>query len=207
MRPMETSWRASWIRESGREQVQPTGRIHGHLACIDDIIVDDEPSEAALTHVPTGRDALVILAFTKNNPYSFRLSEERTVLTEHTTNTSDIIAAFDAEGQILQFNYRILKKNFSKEDKEMHETKVTEFADHFSLHTSMPTTQTRTNQRRSHPSRPESDGVLRIKMKKKRKWNLRKREPSSRRSAWSCTIRTIYHDSSRQPRKSLCTKP
>ena len=115
-------------RESGQE------RVHVHLACIDDIIVDDEPSEAELTHVPTGRDALVILAFTKNNPYSFRLSEERTVLTEHTINTSNIIAAFDAEGQILQFNYRILRKNFGKEDKEMHETKITEFADHFFAH-------------------------------------------------------------------------
>ena len=30
-------------------------------------------------------------------------------------------------------------------------------------------------------------------MKKKRKWNLRKREPSSRRSSWSSTIRIIYH--------------
>ena len=84
----------------------------------------ERPSEATLTHVPTGRDALVILAFTKNNPYSFRRSEERTVLTEHAIDMTDIIAAFDAEGQLLQFNYRILKRNFSKEDKEMCETKI-----------------------------------------------------------------------------------
>ena len=35
----------------------PRGRIHVHPACIGDILVDDEQSEAALTHVPTGRDA------------------------------------------------------------------------------------------------------------------------------------------------------
>ena len=31
------------------------------MACIDDVILDDDESEAALTHVPAGRDALLIL--------------------------------------------------------------------------------------------------------------------------------------------------
>ena len=39
---------------------------HVHLASIDDAILDDEPSKAALTHVPGGRDALLILGFLKN---------------------------------------------------------------------------------------------------------------------------------------------
>ena len=41
----------------------PRGRTHVHLASIDDVILDNEPSEAALTHVPGGRDALLILGF------------------------------------------------------------------------------------------------------------------------------------------------
>ena len=36
------------------------------MACIDDVILDDDESEAALTHVPAGRDALLILAFLKD---------------------------------------------------------------------------------------------------------------------------------------------
>ena len=117
----------------------------------------------------------MILAFVKNNPYAFRLSEERTVLTERTINTSDIIAAFGAEGQILQFSYQILRKHFSKEDKESTRPRSRSSLN-TSSHTSMPTRQPRTNQRRSHASRPESDGIPRINMKKKkkRKWNLRK---------------------------------
>ena len=34
----------------------PRGRQHVHMACIDDIIYDDQESDAALTHVPKGRD-------------------------------------------------------------------------------------------------------------------------------------------------------
>ena len=64
--------------KSGRSQSNPSGRVHIHMACIDDVILDDEASEAALTHVPTGRDALLILAFLKDQGYDIRLSEERT---------------------------------------------------------------------------------------------------------------------------------
>ena len=39
------------------------GRQHVHMACVDDIIYDDEESGAALTHVPKGHVALLILAF------------------------------------------------------------------------------------------------------------------------------------------------
>ena len=41
--------------KSGRSQSNPSGRAHIHMARIDDVILDDEASEAALTHVPTGR--------------------------------------------------------------------------------------------------------------------------------------------------------
>ena len=122
----------------------------------------------------TGRDALVTLAFTKNNPYSFRLSEERTVLTEHTINTSDIIAAFDAEGQILQFNYRILRKNFSKGDKEMYETKVTEFADHFFTHVNANKTNKNLSEKESSIKMEPTEGKPSSRRSHPSKWNLRK---------------------------------
>ena len=73
--------------KSGRSQSNPSGRVRIHMACVDDVILDDEASEAALTHVPTGRDALLILAFLKDQDYDIRLSEERTALTEQTIVT------------------------------------------------------------------------------------------------------------------------
>ena len=51
---------------SGKSQSNPSGRTHVHMACIDDVILDDNESEAALTHVPARRDALLILAFLKD---------------------------------------------------------------------------------------------------------------------------------------------
>ena len=64
--------------KSGKSQSNPLGRMHVHMACIDDVILEDDESEAALTHVPAGRDALLILAFLKDQDYGIRLSEERT---------------------------------------------------------------------------------------------------------------------------------
>ena len=67
------------------------------MACIDDVILDDDESEAALTHVPAGRDALLILAFLKDQDYGIRLSEEQTALTDQTieafsaTNSNQMI--------------------------------------------------------------------------------------------------------------------
>ena len=81
--------------KSGRSQSNPSGRAHIHMACIDDVILDDDASEAALTRVPTGRDALLILAFLKDQDYGIRLSEERTALTEQTIEAKNIVAAFD----------------------------------------------------------------------------------------------------------------
>ena len=63
----------------------PRGRIQVHLASIDDVILDDEPSKAALTHVPGARDALLILGFLKNYHQGIRLTEERTALSEGPT--------------------------------------------------------------------------------------------------------------------------
>ena len=54
----------------------PRGRQHVHMARIDDIIYDDQESAAALTHVPKGRDALLILAFARDNQHNIRITEE-----------------------------------------------------------------------------------------------------------------------------------
>ena len=38
--------------KSGKSRSNPSGRMHVHMACIDDVILDDDESESALTHVP-----------------------------------------------------------------------------------------------------------------------------------------------------------
>ena len=101
------------------------------MACIDDVILDDDASEAALTHVPTGRDALLILAFLKDQDYGIRLSEERTALTEQTIEAKNIVAAFDPDGIIIMINNWIMKKSLAREDVEMYNTKIHEFANAF----------------------------------------------------------------------------
>ena len=106
--------------KSGRSQSNPSGRVHIHMACIDDVILDDDASEAALTHVPTGRDALLILAFLKDQNYDIRLSEERTALTEQTIEAKNTVAAFDPDGNIILSNNWIRKKNLGREDIEMY---------------------------------------------------------------------------------------
>ena len=78
-----TRYTAFWSRELSRGRARPDGgRVHVHPASIDDVILDDEPSKAALTHAPGGRDALLILGFLKNNRPGIRLTEERTALSE-----------------------------------------------------------------------------------------------------------------------------
>ena len=112
----------------------PRGRQHVHLACIDDIIYDDQESDAALTHVPKGRDALLILAFTQDNQYNIRITEERTALSEYTIDLCSIIAAFDTDGQPLTHSHWIMKKNLDHDDREQCESKIQEFAEHFFKH-------------------------------------------------------------------------
>ena len=104
------------------------------MACIDNVILDDEASEAALTHAPTGRDAFWILAFLKDQDYDIRLSEERTALTDQTTEARNIVTAFDSEGTIIMSNSWIMKKNLGREDIEMYNSKIQEFADAFFKH-------------------------------------------------------------------------
>ena len=116
--------------EPGRTST-PRGRQHVHMACIDDIFYDDEPIEKALTHSPKGRDALLILAFTKDNFYNIHLTGERTALTENTIDTCDIIAAFDSGGEIVQQHYYLTKKQLSEDDMETCATRISEFADQF----------------------------------------------------------------------------
>ena len=99
------------------------------MACVDDIIYDDQESDAALTHVPKGRDALLILAFTQDNQCNIRITEERTALSEHT------IDPCDTDGQPLMHSHWIMKKNLDHEDREQRESKIQEFAEHFFKHT------------------------------------------------------------------------
>ena len=117
--------------KSGKSQSKPSGRMHVHMACIDDVILDDDESEAALTHVPAGRDALLILAFLKDQDYGIQLSEERTALTDKTIEARNIVAAFEPDGSLMASNKWIMKKHLSYEDYKMYDTKIREFADAF----------------------------------------------------------------------------
>ena len=118
--------------KSGKSQSNPSGRMHVHMACIDDVILDDDESEAALTHVPAGRDALLILAFLKDQDYGIRLSEERTALTDQIIEAKNIIATIEPDGSIMVSNKKwIMKKHLSYEAFEMYDTKIREFADAF----------------------------------------------------------------------------
>ena len=67
--------------------------------------MDDEPSKAALTHAPGGRDALLILGFFKNN-------EERAALSEGTIGPQNILAACDSERQETQTNFQEFVQDF-----------------------------------------------------------------------------------------------
>ena len=113
----------------GKSQSNSSGRLRVHMACIDDVILDDDEPGAALTHVPAGRDALLILAFLKDQDYGIRLSEERTALTDQTNEARNIVAAVEPDGSIMASNKWIMKKHLSCEDFEMYDTKIREFAD------------------------------------------------------------------------------
>ena len=115
--------------KSGKSQSNPSGRMHVHMACIDDVILEDDDSETAVTHVPARRDALLILAFLKDQDYGIRLSEERTALTDKTFEARNIVAAFEPDGSLMASNKWIMKKHLDYEDFEMYDTKIREFAD------------------------------------------------------------------------------
>ena len=106
----------------GKSQSNPSGRMHVHMACVDDVILDDDESEAALAHVPAGRDALLILALLNNQDFGIRLSEERTALTDQTIEAKNIVAAFEPDGSIMVSNKWIMKKHLSGADFEMYNT-------------------------------------------------------------------------------------
>ena len=113
-----------------------------------------EGNAGTLTHVPKGRDALSILAFTRDNDYNIRITEERTALSEHTLQTS----------------YWIMKKNLDQDDREQCGSKI-----HRSLQSSFLSTLTRafpttsatsTNLSKNNPARPRKEDTRQIKMKK-----------------------------------------
>ena len=83
-KPITFMFHATYGSQLWKSQSSPSGRMHVHMACIDDVILEDDESETALTHVPAGRDALLILAFPKDQDYGIRFSEERTALTDKT---------------------------------------------------------------------------------------------------------------------------
>ena len=160
--------------KSGKSQSNPSGRMHVHMACVDDVILDDDESEAALTHVPAGRDALLILAFLKDQNYGIRLSEERTALT-----------AFEPDGSIMASNKWIMK-HLSYEDYEMYDTKIREFADAFfnyvnsTKHRKEKDTSSETKKRRHSTDQDEDEEET--------------MEPSGERSV-KPKVRVKYHNS------------
>ena len=57
--------------------------------------------------------------------------EERTALTGQTIEAKNIVAAFDPDGNIMMSNNWIIKKSLTREDVEMYDAKIHEFADAF----------------------------------------------------------------------------
>ena len=166
--------------KSGKSQSNPSGRVHIHMACVDDVILDDDAPEAALTHVPIGRDALLILAFLKDQDYGIRLSKE---LTGQTIEAKNIVAAFDPDGNIMMSNNWVMKKSLTREDVEMYDAKIHEFAD-ASFNYVNTDQQSKEQSEKIHPQRPRSDGAPPIRAKMMRRtWNPPKKDPSSRRSS------------------------
>ena len=171
--------------KSGKSQSNPSGRMHVHMACIDDVILDDDESEAALTHVPAGRDALLILALLKDQDYGIRLSEERTALTDKTIEARNIVAAFEPDGSLMASNKWIMKKHLSYEDYEMYDTKIREFADAFfnyvnsTKHSKEKYTSSETKKRRHSTDQDEAEEETMEPSGK---------DPSSQRSAWNIII-------------------
>ena len=148
------------------------------MACIDDGILDN-------AHVPAGRDALLILAFLKDQDYGIRLSEERTALTDKTIEARNIVAAFEPDGSLMASNKWIMKKHLSSEDCEMYDTKMREFADAFFNYVNPQSTA----RKKILPQRPRRDGIPPIRTKlKKRRWNPPGKDPSSQRSSWNIII-------------------
>ena len=125
---------------------------HVHMARIDDIIYDDQESDAALTHVPKGRDALL-----------------RTALSEHTIDPRSIIAAFDSDGQPLLNSHWIMRKNLDlmTEDNVNPRSRSLLSTSSSTLTRASPTTGTTSiNLNKSDPARPRKDGIRQIMMRK-----------------------------------------
>ena len=150
----------------GKSQSNPSGTMHVDRACIDDVILEDDESKTALTHVPAGRDALLILAFLKDQDYGIRLSEERTALTEQTIEARNIVAAFEPDGTLMASNKWIMKKHLDYEDFEMYDTKIREFADAFfkhvnsTKHNKEKDTSSETKKRRHSTDQDSTEGEM-----------------------------------------------
>ena len=119
--------------KSGISQSNPSGRVRIHMACI-------------------------ILAFLKDQGYDIRLSEERTALTDQTIEARNIVTACDPEGTIIMSNSWIMKKILGREDIEMYNSKIQEFADAFFKHV-----------KNDHPNKERSEKDTSTEAKKRRR--------------------------------------
>ena len=141
--------------KSGKSQSNLSGRLHVHMACIDDVILDDDESEAALTHVPAGRHALLILAFLKD-----QVGRQKTIEARH------IVAAFEPDGSLMASNKWIMKKHLDHEDYEMYDTKTRKLADAFfnyvnsTKHRKEKDTSSETKKRRHSTDQDETEGEM-----------------------------------------------
>ena len=134
--------------------------------------------------MPAGRDALLILAFLKDQDYGIRLSEERTALTDKTIEARNIVAAFEPDGSLMASNKWIMKKHLSYEDYEMYDTKIREFADAFfnyvnsTKHSKEKDTSSETKKRRRSTDQDEAEEETMEPSK----------DSSSQKSSWNITI-------------------
>ena len=87
-------------------------------------------------------------------------------MTGQTIEAKNIVAAFDPDGNIMMSNNWIMKKSLTREDVEMYDTKIHEFADAFfnyvntdqqSKEKSEKDTLTQTKKRRRSTDQDEND--------------------------------------------------
>ena len=95
MPPMELRSRKSCSKATSQDELTPLeedNTFTWHASTISSTMIRNQ---TALTHVPKGRDAWLILAFARDNQYNIRITEERTALSEYTIDPCSIIAACD----------------------------------------------------------------------------------------------------------------
>ena len=105
-------------------QILDNGLKRVCMACVDDVVVNHEPSASALLKVLTGRNAMIVMAF---NSYNIKIAAERTALTNETFSTKNIIAACASDKQCVHNSTIVLKERLPREDAERYTTKIDKF--------------------------------------------------------------------------------